>query len=490
MSAARLTVPESFRSITQMFVPTMPRVFHRGRWWSADELDAMARHWHVAALEAVGDKGRLVAAALPGTPEGVALFVALSSLPSPLLLLGSDPRGWRTEPALPPEMPIVLPSSLARLGSEAAKLGLVPHVLPDRASGGARGAPVVPLQGPGIILFTSGSTGLPRPIFRRMAALIAGVVTRNLAFGLTAGAGVLTGVSLSSGQGVTFLVTSIVLGGTLGLLDPIDHRTALHALALPEFQCWRATPHFADVLGRCALTGPPVVPPVCILSSPISSEVFDAFIKRFGVPLRQTYSSTETGPITYDDGPHSAVRRETVGRPLTGVEVCIGDHPTRPLPHWEIGRIWLRNSWQMAGYGFPPLVERPGDVDGWWPTRDLGSLEADGYLTLHGRIDDCVRTRENRLVNLALVATAIREVPGVTDVAVVPLDSHAGATFGAVVQCAPNLDQTVLRTTLADVLPPWSWPRVVEMVRALPRLPNGKTDRRACITLLSGRDTG
>src|SRR5262249_31311618 len=112
------------------------------------------------------------------------------------------------------------------------------------------------------------------------------------------------------------------------------------------------------------------------------------------------------------------------------------------------------------------------------------------FLTLHGRIDDCVRTRENRLVNLAAVATAIREIPGVTDAVVVPLERRAGARSGAVVQCAPDLARTVLRTPLADVLPPWSWPRVVEMVRALPRLSNGKTDRRACITLLSGRDTG
>ena len=483
----RLTVSESFRSITPMFAPTMSCVLHRGRWWSADELDAMARHFRSAVLEAVGDSGRLIATALPATPEGVALFVALTSLSSPVLLLGPDPRAWRTEPAPPAGTPIVFPPSLARLGPEGATLGLAPLVLPNRASGPEGGAPVVPLQAPGIVLFTSGSTGLPRPVFRRMATLIAGVAARNRAFGLAPGAGIITGVSLSSGQGVTFLVASIILGGKLGLLEPVDHRAALHALALPEFHCWRATPHFVDVLGRCALPGPPVIPRVCILSSPIARDVFDAFTERFGVPVRQTYSSTETGPVAYDDAPPSAVRRETVGRPLRGVEICVGDHPTSPLTLGEIGRIWLRNSWQMAGYGFPPLVERPGDVDGWWPTRDLGSLEADGHLTLRGRVDDCIRTRENRLVNLTAVATAILEIPGVTDVAVVPLDSHAGATFGAVVQCGPSLALTAVRTSLADVLPPSSWPRVVETVRALPRLSNGKADRRACITRLSGR---
>jgi acyl-CoA synthetase (AMP-forming)/AMP-acid ligase II len=44
----------------------------------------------------------------------------------------------------------------------------------------------------------------------------------------------------------------------------------------------------------------------------------------------------------------------------------------------------------------------------------------------------------------------------------------------------------MLRAKIADTLPPWSWPRVLEVVPALPRLPNGKPDRRACVTLLTG----
>ena len=484
---ARLTVPGAFRSITPMFDPTMPRVLHRGRWWSADELDAIARVWRAAALETIGDGGRLVATALPATPEGVALFVALTSLPSPVVLLTPDARSWRMESGLPVGTPVVLPPSLAHLGPDADKLGLASLVLPSGTEGDGRGSPIVPLGGPGIVLFTSGSTGLPKPIFRTMPSLIASVTARNRGIGLTQGAGILIGVSLSSGQGVTYLVASILLGGSLGLLQPIDHRAALEALAMPEFQCWRATPHFVDVLGRCTLTAPPLAPPVCILSSPISHQVFDAFAERFRAPLRQTYSSTETGTVTYDDAPDWAVRRETVGRALPGVEIRIGEHPTRPSVAGEIGRIWLRNPWQMAGYGYPPRVERPDDVEGWWPTRDLGSVEADGYLTLHGRIDDCIRTRENRLVNLAAVATAIRELHGVTDVAVLPVDGPVGPTFGAVVQCGASLELEQLRTHVASALPPWSWPRVIELVRSLPRLPNGKADRQACRALLSDR---
>jgi acyl-CoA synthetase (AMP-forming)/AMP-acid ligase II len=469
-----------------MVAPTLPSVLHRGRGWPADEVDAIARRWHGRALAALGEGGRLVATVLPHTPEGVATFAALTALRSPVILLVPDARAWRTEPPLPVGTPLLLAPSVAHLGAPAQALGLVPLVLSGPAGARLAGPPVVPLQGPGVVVFTSGSTGPSKPVFRPTAALVAGAEARIRSLALRPGDGVLTGAPLALGQGLNVLLAAIILGGPLGLLDPLDHRDALAALARPEFAYWGATPHFADVLGRCALEGPAVVPRCCVLASPVSRAVSQAFRRRFGVPLRQTYSSSETGIIAADDAPASDVRPETVGRPLPGVEIRIGDHPGAPLPRGEIGRIWVRSPWLMAGYGFPPVVGRPGESDGWWPTRDLGALEADGHLVLAGRLDDCVRTREGRLVNLALVAAALRELDHVSDAAVVPLDGPAGPSLGAVIEGSADFSVDALRARLAGALPAWSRPRVVEVVRALPRLPNGKPDRDACRALLDG----
>jgi acyl-CoA synthetase (AMP-forming)/AMP-acid ligase II len=284
--------------------------------------------------------------------------------------------------------------------------------------------------------------------------------------------------SPAHGQGLSYLVGAMVLGGPLGLLDPRDHRQALASLAHPAFGCWRASAHFADVLSRCALTGPPIVPAVCVLGTPIPRAVRDAFRERFGVPLRQAYSSTETGIVAADGGPPDDVRANTVGRPLAGVEIRIDDESTDE----PAGRIWVRSPWLMAGYGFPPRVERPGAVDGWWPTRDRGRLGPDGRLTLAGRVDDAIRTRDNRIVDLAHVADHLRAIPEVAEALVIAFDTPAGPSFGAVVECAVTAD--AVRARLAETLPPWSWPRAIETVSALPRLPNGKPDRRACAALL------
>jgi acyl-CoA synthetase (AMP-forming)/AMP-acid ligase II len=225
------------------------------------------------------------------------------------------------------------------------------------------------------------------------------------------------------------------------------------------------------------------------VGTPLPPALHDAFLKRFGVPLRQGYSSTETGPICLDVGPPERIERETVGTPIQGVEVRVGDDPTQPFAPDRPGRIWVRGPGQMAGYGFPPAVERPGDVDGWWPTQDLGRLRADGYLVLAGRIDDAIRTRDNRVVNLAHVAASFGHLPGVREVVVMPIDGPGGRSFGAVVECDGLETAATLRAGLASVLPPWSWPRVIEQVAVLPRLPNGKPDRNACARLLAERTT-
>jgi len=144
----------------------------------------------------------------------------------------------------------------------------------------------------------------------------------------------------------------------------------------------------------------------------------------------------------------------------------------------------VRTPWPMEGYGFPPDLERGDDVDGWWPSPDVGQVGAGGTLTLLGRLDDCIRTGASHVVNPAEVASALEGFPGVTDAAVVPLDTPAGPVLGVLVEGTEALRTAELRSHLAASLPPWSRPRVLDTIRELPRLPTGRMDRRACIEIL------
>src|SRR5262249_262274 len=159
----------------------------------------------------------------------------------------------------------------------------------------------------------------------RWGPYLGGLRNRSRSLGLGPGAGIAMEASLAYGQGISHLLSAILLGGPVGLLDPRDHRLALSMLAEPAFHYWPCTVHLADRLTLCPLRGPPIIPSLCAVSTPVPHTFWDAFLDRFGVPLRQAYSTTETVTIAVDNAPADRVQRDTVGRPIHGVEIAIGE---------------------------------------------------------------------------------------------------------------------------------------------------------------------
>jgi acyl-coenzyme A synthetase/AMP-(fatty) acid ligase len=459
--------------------PGLPDTHASGRLWSSEELTALAAGWRDIVDEVVGTQPYAVA--VTGSAEGLALLAAASARRAPVVVFGETLAGQGA--TLPRGMRVMVPPSLVHTADACRAEGLRPFLLPVTASSRA---PFTPLQTDGFVIFTSGSTGVPKPVFRPARHVMAGAMARAQALGLRAGDGLAGGVSFSSGQGVVHAVTAMLLRGRLRVLGRVDYREVVSAVEDPLVACWRVSAQFADVLGRVPLERIPRMPSVCLVSSALGDAVYDRFERRFGVPLRGVYSSTETGAIAVDAAPASEVVRGTVGHPLPGVSLAIGDHPsTAGATTGTPGRVWVRSSWQMAGYGVPPSVARPGEIDGWWPTRDLASLDPDGRVRLRGRLDDCVRTREGRLVNLEAVAERIRDVDGVSAVVVVPMSADVGVSFGVVVE-SDEVDVPALRERLGRRLDEWARPRAFRVVPGLPRLDNGKPDRLACLALLSG----
>ena len=428
-----------------------------------------------------------IAMVLANQPDALALFFALSSLPVPVIALPADHRGWRSSPPLPAGTPIALTPRLASLAGEAERVGLAPIVLaeprlePDSAVRG----PVF-LTGPGVVVFTSGSTELPRPVYRTTEKLLSGAAAIVEAFRLPRGAGVVGALPIARGFGfVHALLVATLTSGTLGLLERYDPHAVFWLCGAGSYHYWPATPVMIDAFRRCPWPEPlPPLPPFYVVATRLSRSLREAFERRFGVPLRQTYGTTETGPVTLDRAPAAAVRSDTAGSPLDGVAITVGDDPEVPSPPGRQGRVWVRTPRYMNGYGFPPDLTRPDSQAGWWPTQDVGHLDGAGSLNLVGRLDECVRTASGYLVNPTEISGAVEEHPGVTDVAVVPLDTTSGPVLGVLVEGARGVTVESVHRHLNARLPLWSRPRIVEVIDALPRLPGGKVDRRECIRLL------
>jgi long-chain acyl-CoA synthetase len=381
-------------------------------------------------------------------------------------------------------MPTFLSPVAARFRDALDAAGLRAVVLPEAS---ARAAHPRFFATPGFIVFTSGSTGEPKPTFRSVRGLVQAARVIADTYALPDGVRVAACLPFPTSFGLAqAIVLPSVLRGRVSLLERFDHRSLLTLFATERFDYWPGTALMADLLVRAPLgewSGQ--APAVCSLSGGYLAEpVYRRFLERFGVPLRQSYGRTECSFITSETAPAEEIRPETVGTPSPGVELRCGDDPERPAATEEPGRIWIRCAWHSEGYGYPPHLAPIARADGWCATEDLGALSPDGRLTILGRIDDCFKTTGGFLVSPAQVSGVLRADAGVVDAAVVPVAVLGGTGIGIVAVTRGALGVSGIHERARRTLPAWLHPAAVAVRPEIPALPSGKHDRAACIALL------
>ena len=196
--------------------------------------------------------------------------------------------------------------------------------------------------------------------------------------------------------------------------------------------------------------------------------------------------------MTESFGPYSGYRLDldmppakhgSCGRPFRGVEVRITDPETgQEVPPGRDGEIRLRGPNMMRGICGLGRAET-FDADGFYPTGDLGALDADGYLWLRGRLDDMFKVR-GATVYPAEVEAALRAIDGVRQAYAtsVPADGpgnpggpDGGQAVGAVVISARDLGEIAAeaRASLSSFKVPALWV-VLGSVEDVPRTATGK----------------
>jgi O-succinylbenzoic acid--CoA ligase len=187
-----------------------------------------------------------------------------------------------------------------------------------------------------------------------------------------------------------------------------------------------------------------------------------------GVQVRTTYGMSETaGGCVYD------------GVPLDGVEVRVGDGV-------ELTGPVLAHGYRLDPAGTAEAFSPDPDGTVWFRTRDAGSLDPDGRLTVHGRLDD-VLISGGVNVSPQAVEAALREHPTIADAVVTGRpDPEWGQRVVAAVVPAPGAVPVLaeLRPWVAARLGAAAAPRELHLVGAVPTLHTGKPDRRAVLALL------
>ena len=219
-------------------------------------------------------------------------------------------------------------------------------------------------------------------------------------------------------------------------------------------------------------------------------------IEAVGAPeLCNVYGSTETygNCAVTDAGDPLALRLETQGLPLPGMEIRVVDQESgRVLPRGEVGELRVRGHVTQGYYQDPEQTRAAFDTEGWFRTGDLGRIREDGRVSFHGRFKEMIKTAGMNVAPLeveAILATheAVKQayVVGIPDrvrgeAVVAAVELREGAAV------APEALTAFCRERLASYKVPTRF--VFRKADEFPRTPTGKVQKPRLRDEL-GRDT-
>jgi acyl-CoA synthetase (AMP-forming)/AMP-acid ligase II len=486
--------------------------------WAWDRLaEVAAASPHRVAVrhgEATIGYGALVAAAtgLAGTldldPGDRAIVSAPNSIPALVFIAAIWRRG--AIPVLvhaeapPRHLAHAREKTGARLvcagaGSVAAGQGAVP--VPDRWTQGGGGVTGLPPHGqggadPASIVFTSGSTGLPKGVTQRAATLIDGALRIRQVMGYDEGDSILCPVPFTFDYGWGQALSMFFTGVPLVLPEPVNGFGLCAALAAHRPTVFAGVPAvFADLLlGLAPLAQTPrdSIRLITNTGSKIPNPVFDALTAAFpGASLSLNYGLTETyrsATLPFDLA-HSC--RTSVGRALPGADLVILRADGSRADPGEEGEICHFGAGLFDGYWNDPEKTEASRIRLALPdgrclvgirTGDFGHFDEGGLLYLHGRRDRIVKCMGVR-ISLAEIEDELHDTGLVREAAVTAAEHDVfGSFLTAHVVPHPGAAETekgflkTMRAALRDRLSPSMLPRRFLVHTALPRTTSRKVD--------------
>jgi acyl-CoA synthetase (AMP-forming)/AMP-acid ligase II len=212
-------------------------------------------------------------------------------------------------------------------------------------------------------------------------------------------------------------------------------------------------------------------------SSSLAPIVMERMEAAFGAPVLENYGMTEaTHQMTSNPLPPKPHKAGTVGYGF-GVDVAIMDDDGNLLPQGGLGEVVVKGPNVIDGYENNPEANATAFVNGWFRTGDQGQIDADGYLSLTGRLKELINRGGEKISPLEIDDVLLRHPAVGEAVAFAVPHATLGEEVHAAVVLKGDATERELRAYCAERLAEYKVPRRFHMLEAIPRGATGKLQR-------------
>jgi acyl-CoA synthetase (AMP-forming)/AMP-acid ligase II len=361
---------------------------------------------------------------------------------------------------------------------------------------GSDPAPVRPLVADDAgfcILYTSGTTGVPKGVYFTHQQTMDNAMAVLVEYGVTASSRYLVSYPHNSAGSVNHVIGPVLIAGG--------------ALIIGDVRNFDAERYYATV-ERYRITHSQLVPTMVFrllaaettrdlsslttvgyASAPIPAPRVAEMLDRFGPIFIQAFGMTETcsvatvlGKADHADAVAGTGREAILascGRASYGVEVAVVDDDDQPVPPGTLGEVVMRGRWLLRAYWQDEELTAATNRGGWLHSGDVGYLDAQGYLYLVDRKKDLLIIGGANIASKE-IEDVLYEIPGVLEAAVIGAsDEEWGERPHAVLSPAPGhqLDPGAVHAHCRDRLPTIKRPVRVTITETLPKTSTGKISK-------------
>jgi amino acid adenylation domain-containing protein len=342
------------------------------------------------------------------------------------------------------------------------------------------------------VLFTSGSQGRPKGVRVTHGNLAYSTAVRREVYGGDPRSFLVLS-PLGFDSSVAGIYWALTTGGEVQLSAPgierdvdalsrdLEEHRASHMLCLPGL--------YQALLDRVPAHRLSALDTVIVAGEALSGALVARHAAVGHGRLFNEYGPTEATVwcTVFDTADHDGGADVPIGRAIPGSAIAITDPDGAPLPDGTLGEITVAGAGVAAGYigdgtatsrAFGRVSAGKGEL-ATYRTGDLGIRRPDGVVLYRGRADAQLKVRGHR-VELSEVEAKLADLPGLGEVAVL---GETGPTGTRLVAFAESGAPAEIRDALLGSLPGYMVPSSIHILPDMPRLPNGKIDRRALAEL-------